>query len=257
MCLAVIALLAHPRYATVVAANRDEFHARASTAAHAWPQGFFAGRDDEAGGTWFGVTPAGRFAFVTNVREPGRHDPHAPSRGALVTGVLVDAAPIAVAVAHAFAGGADCNGYNLVAGEGREAYYASNRHPRATLEPGVHGVSNGALDEPWPKVVRTREALARWCTAGDDDLEPLWRMLADRTPAPDATLPATGLARERERLLSAPFIVDPVYGTRASTIVTIDRDGRVAFAERAFDAAGRIVSDVATTLSPACVAGAG
>jgi uncharacterized protein with NRDE domain len=132
------------------------------------------------------------------------------------------------------------NGFNLVAGTGREAHWGSNRAtaPRA-LETGVYGLSNAALDTPWPKVVRTKTALADWCARGDTDVEPLFELLGDRAGAPDAELPATGLTRERERLLSAPFIVSAEYGTRCSTVLTVGCDGTARFVERSFDAAGR------------------
>ena len=120
MCLAVIALDAHPRYALVIAANRDEFHARAAERAHWWKDqtghALLAGRDVPQGGTWLGVNRLGRWAFVTNVREPGRHDPQAPSRGALVPRVLRDAGDAAAAVARIAATARGYNGFNLVAG---------------------------------------------------------------------------------------------------------------------------------------------
>jgi len=245
MCLAVVAIGQHPRHALVIAANRDELHARPAAAAHAWPDGIFAGRDEEAGGTWLGVDRRGRFAFVTNFREPGRHDARARSRGELPLAVLRDADDVATACARVARDGGRYNGFNLVAGEGESVYCFSNRGEDVVpLGRGVHGISNGALDARWPKVVRLEHAVAAWCAAGDDDREPLWRALVDRTPADDADLPATGLPLDRERLVSAPFIVDPVYGTRASTIVTVSRDGVVTFAERRFDTRAVAIGEV-------------
>src|SRR5882672_5260905 len=120
MCLAVVALDVHPRYAVVVAANRDEFHARPAQRAHWWHDetgaSLLAGRDVEHGGTWLGVTRRGRWAFVTNVREPGRHDPRAPSRGALVPAALRDQRPVVNAVEAVVARALACNGFNLLAG---------------------------------------------------------------------------------------------------------------------------------------------
>ncbi len=239
MCLSVLALAMHPRYALVIAANRDEYHARPATVAHWWPQGFCAGRDERAGGTWMGVTRHGRYAFVTNVRAPGHNDPGAPSRGELVPKLLTAQDAIAEACAGVARDGARYNGFNIVAGEIDRAYHLSNRRADVVaLRDGVHGISNAALDTPWPKVVRTREALARWCARGDDDLDVLWAALADRTLAADDSLPSTGIARERERLLSAPFIVDAIYGTRSSTLLTITRDGDARMLERTFGAGG-------------------
>jgi len=241
MCLAIVALDAHPRFALVVAANRDEHHARPAAPARWWDEGWLGGRDLQAGGTWLGVTRAGRFAFVTNVREPGRRDVAAPSRGMLVTRALDARMPAQVAVERALDGGAAFNGFNLIAGDAGTVCWGSNRVAvTVTLGPGVHGLSNAALDTAWPKVTRSRTAVRRWCEAGSDDAEALLAILGDRTLADDSELPQTGLPREWERLLSAPFIVSAErgYGTRCSTLMCIDRAGGARFIERSFDPDG-------------------
>jgi len=247
MCLAVLALDAHPRYAVVLAANRDEFHARAAVRASWWPgeHAILAGRDRVAGGTWLGVDRRGRYAFVTNVREPGRHDPAAPTRGALVPRVLRDHAPIADAVGAAVRDGATMNGFNLLAGEGIAAAWGSNRAGSIrTLARGVHGVSNALLDTPWPKVLRTKAQLAQWCERARDDVDALFDVLRDDVPAPQEELPRTGITPEWERLLSAPFIRAPHYGTRCSTVLLIDRMGSARLVERTFDSAGAVTGVV-------------
>ena len=249
MCLAVLALDRHPRYALIVVANRDEFHARPTERAHWWRdahgQSLLAGRDLEHGGTWLGVTRRGRFAFITNVREPGRHDPQAPSRGSLVPAVLRDAAEVPMALASIVAGTTAFNGFNLVAGDGSVAAFASNRIPGITvIGDDVHGVSNARLDTPWPKLDRAKAGVARWAARGVDDVDALFDVLADRAQAKDADLPATGIPLERERLLSAPFIVSADYGTRSSTILALARDSSALFVERTFNAAGETTGDV-------------
>jgi len=245
MCLALFALDAHPGFALVVAANRDEFHARPAAPATWRDDGWLGGRDLAAGGGWLGVTRGARWAFVTNVRNPSRNDPSAPSRGSLVPAALADPAPPAETLVRLLGGSAALNGFNLVVGRGAEACWGSNRTEGArALAAGIYGLSNAALDTPWPKVTRTKEAFAAWCARGDDDFAPLFALLADRTRAPDELLPATGVPRDRERLLSAPFIVDERYGTRCSTVLAIGRDGGARFVERAYDPAGAPQGDV-------------
>ena len=247
MCLALIALDAHPAYAVVIAANRDEHHARPAAPAAWWNDGWVAGRDLSAGGTWLAATRAGRFALVTNVREPGRRDTNAPSRGALVTQVVAEAAAPADAVSNVVTAGAPYNGFNLVAGDLASACWGSNRAPGIRrLGAGIHGLSNAALDTPWPKVERSKAALAAWCERSSNDADALFAMLGDRGIAPDAELPATGVPLEWERRLSAPFIVgdDVGYGTRSSTVVMLGRDGNARFVERTFDSAGNPVGEV-------------
>jgi uncharacterized protein with NRDE domain len=249
MCLAVVALDAHPRLAVVVAANRDEFHARPAAPAQWWRgdggHELLAGRDLEGGGTWLGVNRHGRWAFVTNVREPGRRDRAAPSRGMLVTTVLADRRDAPGALSAAVADGARFNGFNLLAGDGAHGAWGSNRIAGTrTLAPGVHGVSNAALDTPWPKLERTRSGLAAWAAAGSAEFEPLFSLLADRARPADEALPDTGVTLEWERLLSSPFIVSAAYGTRCSTVLAIARDGRARLVERAFDARGERAGEV-------------
>jgi uncharacterized protein with NRDE domain len=239
MCLAVVALDAHPHYVLVVAANRDEWHERPAAPAAWWPEGLLAGRDLVAGGTWLGVTREGRFAFLTNLRDPPRHDATAPSRGALVPGVLADRVSVDTALVRVRASSLRHNGYNLVAGDGVRLASTSNRFEGVRrLGPGVHGVSNGPIDDAWPKTRRMTAAMTRWLGSGDSHLTPLFTALAERTEAPDAELPATGVPLDWERRLSAVFIVGEHYGTRCSTVLAIGRDGTITFVERSFAADG-------------------
>ena len=124
------------------------------------------------------------------------------------------------------------------------------------LTDGIHGLSNALIDTPWPKLSRNaRPRAALDADRGDADTAPLFAALADRAPAPDALLPATGIPIERERLLSSPFIVSDGYGTRCSTVFTIDRAGQRRFHERPFDPKGNATGE--TTLREFAVADQG
>ncbi|MEQ8264700.1 NRDE family protein [Pseudohaliea sp.] len=239
MCLVLLALGARPGLPLVVAANRDEFHARPSAAAHRWPgaAGVVAGRDLEAGGTWLGVGAGGRFAAVTNVSEvpsPGTFR----SRGDLVPGFLAGGEG-ALAYAEQIEGDA-YRGFNLVLWDGEALVYTSNRHPPRELGPGVHALANGELDEARFKVSRSREALAETlATTPDAGLaDALFAPLADRSlpPEPEQRIIA-GMTEEEIAALAAPFIVGERYGTRASTVVLVG-EGAVALEERRFAAGG-------------------
>jgi uncharacterized protein with NRDE domain len=235
MCLVVLAVDAHPRLALVLAANRDEYHARPARPA-AWTGDVLSGRDLLAGGTWLAVRRDGRFALVTNVRDGKAQDPAARSRGEL---------PLLALDSMRNIDGAMYNGFNLVAGDGRGFEWMSNRSGgRRTVTSGVHGLSNALLDVPWPKVVRTQERLQAWLRGDGASIEPLFEALGDRARAPDALLPSTGVAHEWERILSAPFIQGERYGTRCSTVLTIDRDARARFVERTFTPEGDVSSEV-------------
>jgi uncharacterized protein with NRDE domain len=246
MCLALLALAAHPKYRCVIAANRDEFHARAAEPAHWWDQGVLAGRDLVAGGSWFGVTRSGRWALITNFREGIPRDPYAPSRGQLVMRVLCDVASPLRSSAALLPDGGRYHGFNLLVGDDSDVAFASNRASGAlSLGAGIHGLSNHLLDTPWPKLLRSKPRLAAWLADDDPPVETLFALLADRQPAGDANLPATGVSPQWESLLSSPFIVSPEYGTRSSTVLLIARDDSARFIERSFDAAGRATGEVA------------
>ena len=243
MCLVVVALRAHPTYSLVIAANRDEYHDRPAAPA-AWGDdgdfaGILAGRDLAAGGTWFGVRRDGRFALVTNVRDGKAQDPAAPSRGLIVPRVIGSSGESLASDARNY------NGFNLLAGDDSAVHWMSNRgSDRRRIDAGVHGLSNAVLDEPWPKVMRTQRRLQEWIARGDGDVEPLFAALGDRTRAPDQELPSTGVALEWERILSAPFIVTERYGTRCSSVYTVNRDGYATFRERSFAPDGSMTGEV-------------
>jgi len=246
MCLALVALDAHPKYPCVIAANRDEFHARAAEPARWWDEGVLAGRDLVAGGSWFGVTRTGRWALITNFREGIPRDPYAPSRGELVVRMLREAASPLRSSAALLPDGGRYHGFNLLVGDDIEVAFASNRASGAlSLGAGIHGLSNHLLDTPWPKLLRSKARLAAWLADDDLAIETGFALLADRRPAGDAHLPATGVSPQWESLLSSPFIVSPEYGTRSSTVLLIGRDDSARFIERSFDAGGRTTGEVA------------
>lgn len=240
MCLIVVGWQVDPRYPLVVAANRDEFHARPSAPAGRWPDApsVIGGRDLEAGGTWLGIDDSGRFAAVTNVREPGQ-PPGARSRGALTRDFLCGkASPAGYANA---VNGDDYAGFNLLLADRDELVYLSNRDgPSRRLPPGIYGLSNRRLDTPWPKLVQARAAFAAALPALPDTTA-FFALLADRSQAADADLPQTGVPLPWERLLSAIFVDSPDYGTRASTVLWRRADGGIDFAERSFGPGGALL----------------
>jgi uncharacterized protein with NRDE domain len=236
MCVVALAWNAHPRWRLLLAGNRDEIHARPTAALAPWPDsGVIAGRDLQSSGTWVGLDRHGRVAVVTNVRD-GFAQPHdGPSRGALPVGFLEGMANAAATTAGLFANAGAFAPFNLLLADAGSCWHLGN-HPlqRESLATGVHGISNGRLDAPWPKTRHLIDALRTWIDADGNDLQLLWSALADERAAPDAELPDTGVGIELERRLSPAFVRGEVYGTRASTIIAVDRDGRGFIHERRF-----------------------
>jgi uncharacterized protein with NRDE domain len=250
MCLIAFAWQADPRYRLVVAANRDELHSRPTAAAAFWDDapGLYAGRDLKDGGTWMGVTRTGRFAALTNYRDPGEYKPGAPSRGQLVANFLRELTSPAQYSEGLAATQYLYNSFNLLAGDDRSLWYVGNRAgPPHEVEPGLHGLSNALLDTPWPKTAQMRSALGEALAAQGDSaalIEALFAALADRTPAPDELLPHTGVGLERERQISPRMIVAPLYGTRSASVLLVGHDGRIEMAERSFDPAAAVTGEV-------------
>ncbi len=252
MCLIVLAWRMHPRYRLILAANRDEFHARPTLSLAEWqdaPQ-IIGGRDALHGGSWLALRGR-RLAAVTNVRRPPEQE--ARSRGELVADFVRSDAAVQAAMQSLANEAMQYRPFNLLVHDDDTLAFASNRADTASgsgfatraLEPGIHGVSNGALDAPWPKTSMLMTKLGDWIassaadlsTDNAPDLEPLFAALADTAIAADDRLPDTGIGLERERFLSPAFIAHPIYGTRASTVVLI-ADDRAEIIERRFGPEG-------------------
>lgn len=238
MCTLLIAIDQHPAYRLIVAANRDEFYDRATAPAGFWAEApdLFAGRDLVRGGTWLGVTTAGRIAALTNYREPHPPRSDAPSRGHLVTGYLTGEESAEEYLQRLGRRTAAYSGYNLIAGDPDTLYYQSNRSEGIIpLRPGLYGLSNHLLDTPWPKVERGKAALARLLRQDKLSPEEIFPLLSDTTKAPDDEVPDTGVGLEWERLLSSIFIESERYGTRSSTVLMVDEDRQATLIERSYD----------------------
>jgi uncharacterized protein with NRDE domain len=237
MCLIVVGLGAAPRYPLIVAANRDELHARPAASAAWWRESprILGGRDLEAGGTWLAMTRGGVFAAVTNVRESPR-PVGLRSRGSLVADFVAGQASAADYAARAVRDGAPFGPFNLFVYDARELWFASNRAAAARLGTGLHAFSNAPAGVEWPKTASARAGVERLLPDASP-IEPLFELLAERDESGSA----------EQRYQRTHFVVGPVYGTRCSTVVLVDAAGRATFAERSFDAAGRRVGEVRET----------
>ena len=259
MCLIYIAWRRHARHRLVVAANRDEYHARSALPAHWWkdPPGVLAGRDLKAGGTWLGVGAGGRFAAITNYRDPrdrgpgAKRLPEAPSRGALVSAFVAGDEPAEAYLGHVLREGHRYHGFSLLAMDGDTLAVASNRSRKGVvrLDPGIYGLSNHLLDTPWPKVTDGKAELERLLAGSELHVPDLFALLAPDDPrhheAPAADIESdSGTMRWR----ASRFIIGADYGTRASAVILLDAGGAGVFVERSFDSSGAMVGSVAFEL---------
>lgn len=244
MCLVVFAWRPGHDVPLVLAANRDEFYARPALPLGRWDDvpGVLAGRDLEAGGTWLGVGADGRFAALTNIRDP-RQPPVGRTRGELCVQFLRGNLGPGEFLADVARRANDYSGFNLLVGTVEELWFLNPRSgdPRP-LQAGIYGVSNADLDTPWPKVERGKAALAE-CLAPPSS-ESLLNLLHDPEQAPDHILPETGVGLNTERMLSSVFIATRTYGTRASSALIVRSDGRGELVERSYGPYGAKLGEV-------------
>jgi uncharacterized protein with NRDE domain len=238
MCLIFFAIKQHPDYKMIIAGNRDEFYNRKTAPADFWNEhpDLLGGRDLEAMGTWLGMTRQGKISMLTNYRDPRNINPAAPSRGKLVSDFLVEDLDPESYLQKVAVSGSLYNGFNLITGNESALWYYSNYGVGIQkLTQGFFGLSNHLLDTPWPKVAKGKAAFISLVNQTHLDIVPFFDLLFDADQAPDHLLPDTGLTIDRERALSSIFIKSPNYGSRSSTVILIDNNNHVTFAERVYD----------------------
>lgn len=243
MCLIAIAWQARADMPLAVAANRDEWRERPAEPAGWWSDrpSVLAGRDLKAGGTWLGISRDGRFAAVTNFRDPSDRRSTARSRGELVADFLAGAEEPGAYCGRIARHAHEYNAFNLlVADTATFWYYGSREGPPRPVAPGVHALSNHILDEPWPKVIHARRGMEAAIREADP-LPELFAMLSDATVSQDVHLPRTGVPLEWERRLSPALITGEDYGTRNSTVVVRRADGTATLEEWTRDGAGEVI----------------
>ncbi len=255
MCLIALAWRVHPAYTLALVGNRDEYHVRPTLPAAFWPDhpDVLAGRDLKGGGTWLGVTRRGRFAAITNYRDPSQFEQTRRSRGELTQEFLLGEASPKAWLETLKSRLSDYNDFNLLVGDETELCCLESRTGAIIpLHSGLYGLSNHLLDTPWPKVSAAKDGLAALLDRTPPALPPaasapgdmarlagqMMGLMSDDTPYPDALLPDTGIPLARERLISAAFIRDPDYGTRSTSVLLRRRDGLTWFGERRFNPEG-------------------
>ncbi len=236
MCLIVFAWDVHPKYKLILAANRDEFYHRPTAPLGYWEEypEILGGRDLEAGGSWMAVDTKGKFAAVTNYRDLKNIKKDATSRGEIPTNFLTQEISPKAYLEGIDIKASDYNGFNALIGDQQELFHYSNYENKInTIQPGIYGLSNALLDTPWPKVERAKAKFSN--IIHNDWMTPeLIKMMEDDTLARDEQLPDTGVSYDLEKGLSPMCIRMENYGTRCTTVITMDREGEINFTERSF-----------------------
>lgn len=239
MCLIAFSFNDHPKYKLVLMANRDEFYKRPTRTAQFWDdEGFpniLAGKDLKGKGTWMGVHKDGRWAALTNFRDPSSIKKEAPSRGELVINYLSEKRNATDYIRDIGDKASVYNGFNLLLGDALGVYHFSNQnYTLQEISPGIHGVSNALLDTPWPKLEEARKGLNNTIHKSSFQAEELFQLLLNNKKAHDQNLPQTGIPYKWEKAVSSIFIKTDNYGTRCSTILLIDHDNNIEFVERSY-----------------------
>ncbi len=238
MCLIILSLKTFKDYPFVIAANRDEFYNRPAQAAAFWNEHpyLLAGKDLKDGGTWLGITRNGKFAALTNFRDLRNINESAPSRGNLVKNFLINNITAEEYSEILLSEGRIYNGFNLICGNLKKLFYFSNINGKVEIiNEGIHGLSNHLLNTNWPKVDSGKKKLKDLLASNHVEANRIFELLYDETPAADNKLPDTGVGIQLERLLSPMYIKSEQYGTRCSTVILIDKENNVTFAESTYD----------------------
>lgn len=246
MCILLLAIEVMPEWPLLLLGNRDEFHARPSTAAEPWrgAADCLGGVDLKAGGSWLAQRNDGRFSSVTNLRS-GLPAQVPRSRGALVREFVVGNEPMQEFGQRVLDHIDEYGPFNLVFGDRSDVYLIDGSNAiLQRLQPGIHVVGNGPFASSWPKVERLRTRFTSAIRKGDRDDDSLLALLADTTQPNDAELPETGVGASLERVLAPIFIRGEEYGTRASSLVMRHEDGSVFFRERSFGPLGAPIDEV-------------
>ena len=241
MCLILFALEAHPLYKLVLIANRDEFYHRPSLPAHFWEENkdILAGKDLEKGGTWLGITKKGKFAAITNYRDPKNIRKDAPSRGELTASYLNGTSNPLKTMFQVQFKAQQYNGFNLLLGDPEDLFYYSNYSKSIQkIAQGIHGLSNHLLNTYWHKVSLGKEKLENYLKNHSElEVEELFTLLEDESkPEEEKHIQQTGLSVEQEKMLSSMFIRSPDYGTCSSSVLLWDTNNQITFAEKVFKA---------------------
>ncbi|MCW9051380.1 MAG: NRDE family protein [Motiliproteus sp.] len=241
MCLILFAVNHHPSFPLILAANRDEFYQRPTRSAQFWPENpqLLAGYDYQAEGTWLGITRQGRLAAVTNIRDGiAEKRPGQRSRGLLTRDFLLSDVSAESYLQDLTQQPELYPGFNLLLVDSQGAYFLNNEENQVRqLKPGIHGLSNGTLDSPWPKLLRGKQALQSVIETQPHS-EALLNLLSDRHQPLDSELPDTGVPMEWERLLASSFICSEDYGTRASSALLWRKDGEIEMVEQNYNSRG-------------------
>lgn len=230
MCTIFLAYQQDPEYPLILLANRDEFLDREALPMHWWEEkGILAGRDVRAGGTWLAIDRAANFSLVTNYRDLSLVKDEAKSRGELPVQLITHKEFREELTEKA----KDYNPFNLLYSSHGEVRYTNNigEFNWQRLSPGIYGLSNAFLNTPWPKVEKGKRWLQKAIEKGDFSTEKALNFLADTDLAPAEQLPETGVPPEWELQLSALNIRYQGYGTRVSTVLTVNRAGEVEVVE--------------------------
>lgn len=240
MCILFIGLNCHATYDLIVCANRDEFHHRATAPADFWPPSkqLLAGKDLLAGGTWLGLNQKGQVAALTNIRDPQGQSDNMRSRGDLVVKALTSTT---ISPDWLRQHSKAYNPFNLVFPHQHQlCCYHSATHQLTTLADGFHAISNGAMDDKWPKMAKGEQALEAYIQQNQTiSIDDLLSIMQDESQPTDDQLPETGVSLEWERRLSSIYIRHPEYGTRSTSVILRSRQGHCQFVEVRYDGKGR------------------
>jgi len=240
MCLIFFAYQAHPQYDLILASNRDEFLNRPTKEAFWWPTSIpvLAGQDLQAGGTWLGINSQNKLAALTNYRDSQKKKEKSLSRGRIINDFLLSQETASSFLDKLILQVEKYNHFNLLLKDADNFFYFSSlKKEKVFLKKGIYGLSNAFLDTPWPKVEKGKKLFREKIKISDPEMlfAELFNLLHNQQKPPEEDLPQTGVGLEWEQILAPIFIDHPVYGTKSSAVILVDKKKQVFFREKTFN----------------------
>ncbi len=241
MCLTIIARNIDNRFPLILLFNRDESYERPVKGLHAWEnrENIYAGQDELYGGTWLGINKSGKLGLLTTYRHGVQNNEQLRSRGLLVADYLRNVDMPMQYLDKVSLQYKQYRPFNILCGDLTQLrYYSSVYNEIITLDAGLYGLSNAFLDTPWPKLTRAKFLFNEMLVKRGFSVEECFKILSDRFQPPDDQLPYTGISFERERCIAPIHVRNLKDGTCSSSVITIDKDKKVKFYEKAYQHSG-------------------
>lgn len=236
MCLILVSNPTKGDFKFILASNRDEFYKRKTSNMFWWSDinGLLAGQDLEQKGTWLGISNKGKFAAVTNVREFYKDEPNEKflSRGDLVKDYFNFSGSPQNYVQNIQA--EKYMGFNLIVSNFESSsVFSSQGIEKFNSELIVIG--NRALNTETEKLKSAEDDFKTIISKNFKHSDLISLM---QSPKKNYQFDLKEINNNHGNEFNSRFITSDIYGTRSTTVITIDRQNMVNVSEVIYDGFG-------------------